>query len=226
MNIKKIIREVLENYNLFGGGITPLQLGFKLKKKLGFKELRKIGEGTSGVAFSIGDGKVLKITTDKTEYTEAMKLKGRKNNHIADVYGVYALTGEYKDIVIIISEHLKTNPVKIDKLEDSLYNIFNNLFKNKYGYLNELIFGYQLKSKSRALIEQIKKELFPHLEGEVKVYAEHFFNMIEELRNLNVTSADFGPMNLGYKKNGNLAYLDFGFGIEDESENFANTLII
>jgi len=238
MNISEIIQEILEASGIpFGepkwaGGITPFELGLILKDKLGFKKLEEIGEGTNGVAYSIGDNKVLKITTDLSEYAEAMKIKGKKNRHLADVYGVYRLSGKYKNLVIIISEYLKTDFVHTNDMDYILHRVFNELFESEYSYFNEFIQDYINGMISIKDFQEIKEELFSkeneHMfEGaEAFDYAIDFFNMLEEIRYLGITSADFGPTNFGYKKDGSLAYLDYGFGEEIGEEDFSNTLII
>ena len=47
---------------------------------------------------------------------------------------------------------------------------------------------------------------------ELKNFIFQFMNMVKEISKNNIQSHDYDAHNLGYKKNGNLAYFDLGYG--------------
>lgn len=191
---------------------NSLELALKLQKKLKLKELNLIGYGNNGFAYSIGDNKVMKITSDLSEYAEAMIIKGKKNKHLADVYAVYKLTGKYKNIAVIIVEKLAIDIKNIEILEEELYSIFNENFSNEFGYLSELLHEYQRGMVPSHKIDIVKKKLYSLLDEDVVRFAEQLFDLVGELRKNSMTTSDYSSNNLGYKKNGDLAYFDYGFG--------------
>lgn len=57
-----------------------------LKLRSEIKVLRHLGGGNKGEAYLLEDGKVLKVTIDKEEFSTAMNLKGRELKHIVNIY--------------------------------------------------------------------------------------------------------------------------------------------
>jgi hypothetical protein len=54
---------------------------------LGLNVTKEIGYGEAGVAYLTSQGKVIKHTSHKAEFYLAMKMEGKENKHVVDVYG-------------------------------------------------------------------------------------------------------------------------------------------
>lgn len=64
----------------------------KLFSKLGLTAISRLGNGQFGDAYDVGGGKVLKITTDKSEAVNCKNIIGGTYKHIASVYEVRQFT--------------------------------------------------------------------------------------------------------------------------------------
>jgi hypothetical protein len=77
------------------------------------KVLKYLGGGNKGEAYLLEDGKVLKITIDKEEYSTAMILRNRRLSHIINFYEGWSFDcnydEEYSDnLFAIIEEYVDT----------------------------------------------------------------------------------------------------------------------
>lgn len=173
-----------------------------------------LGSGNFGYAYDIGNGKVLKITTDKSEAIESLKLQGKKLKRIANIYGVFKKEYEDKLYYIIVLEKLDRNNstqifYTLNAVGEILHSLTNEFFANiiqdymynggkfNIAYVNEI--NSFLKNKNK--------------------YTKLFLDLIEiadELLSHDIMSIDFvNDENLGYK-NGLLSFFDLGFS--DSSE--------
>lgn len=98
------------------------EIANKVTNKLNLGEPILLGSGVFGYAFKVDGDKVLKITTDRSEYGNSKQIQGEGNKHIANIYETY----RYKDKFIIILELLNTS--KNGEL-DSLYNELKDWFE-------------------------------------------------------------------------------------------------
>lgn len=177
-----------------------------------------IGSGSSGYAFRVGD-KIIKITEDRTEYIEAAKIKGKKNHHIEDIYATYILNPPMDDIYVIIGEFLRHSEKEQNYITEEINSAFNDdeILPRKYGYFAEFQYSYIIENKYgdkdvKFILSQFEKELTPNIDWKIVV---QYFEMLKELRKNGIRSADIDA-NLAFKKNGNLAYFDLGFGADKE----------
>lgn len=102
-----------------------------LGKKTGIslpEKQRLIGIGTQGGAFSIGGGKVLKLTKDASEAKAAALIVGKKLRGIYRVHGSYELRGALYAIVMDSLEPLDTKE----------YDVVQWLSGSQIGWLKEL----------------------------------------------------------------------------------------
>lgn len=81
------------------------------------KVLKYLGDGNKGEAYLLENGKVLKITIDKEEYSTAMILTNRKLKHIINIYSGWSFNciydEEYSDnLFAIIEGYVDTNSKK------------------------------------------------------------------------------------------------------------------
>jgi hypothetical protein len=96
-----------------------------IKNKLNLSKFVKVGEGTFGVAYDIGDDAILKITKDNSEVYNSLRIKGKEMKYVADIYEVYELFlgKDSRKYWIIILEKLKTN----DKIKSN-YELFKKAY--------------------------------------------------------------------------------------------------
>lgn len=81
------------------------------------KVLNRLGEGNKGEAYLLENGRVLKITIDKEEYSTAMILKKRQLKHIVNIYDGWSFECEYDEeysdnLFAIIEEYIDVSSKK------------------------------------------------------------------------------------------------------------------
>lgn len=191
----------------------------KIMAQLGVKNFVFAGHGSMGDAYFIPNDRVLKITTDRTEAVESSKIKGKNLPHLANIYEVYALKGDYDGIYVIIGEKLEqTSDIQrvTDLLQKYLYNMHNSdvgsLFRN---YLDGDI--------SRASLEEMRVGIEEYYQESPQdgLDAEWLFDskmgIVDDMKANGVRTTDFNHLpNQGLKKNGILAVFDLGFGRRDQ----------
>ena len=103
----------------------------KVFSKLGLTAISRLGNGQFGDAYDVGGGKVLKITTDKSEAVNSKNIIGSTYKHIASVYEVrqfaYVKNSERgRDIYYtILLEKVKLDS-SLDPLMDQLMQYFTD----------------------------------------------------------------------------------------------------
>ncbi len=185
----------------------------QISQKLGYNQPQYIASGNFGAAYDIGGGKVLKITKDKTEAIENLKLIDKPLKYIAQPYEVFKVNSKSGDETIP-----ETYVIILEKL-DTDKNIIDNFKRLEY------VFGSILKVRIYSAIESyldtyteppINKEKIDNYLKKNPRDAEFFYSLMrinEELKEYDVESRDFmSPENLGYKKSGALGFFDVGFG--------------
>lgn len=187
-------------------------IAIKISKKLGLNIGKLLDSGFFGVAFDIGGDKVLKITTDKSEAYETSRLVGEKLNYIAEPYNVFRIVSneiDIPDMYGIILEKLK--PVNVSNIKNIMKNL-DKYFKEHIGDgLANIILDYII-----GYIDETDKEIVDKIltrGDDISNYLESILKISREAKNYGVESVDYiNPLNLGYKKNGNLGFFDVGFG--------------
>lgn len=174
-----------------------------------------IGGGQCGKAFLV-NGRVYKISTDKSEAVESSKLIGKRNSHIADIYDVKQIhtTLTNTSTFLVVLEHLRTDRDAIfHEMQEELMNVINDeigehLFDILYYYrFRPEYYNQVYKPEVDAVLQQHQRE---------KYYYDSLLGICDELKKNNIESLDLQYHNLGLKQNGNLAFFDLGFG-EQES---------
>jgi hypothetical protein len=93
----------------------------ELAKTSNYKLLDFIGKGNSGSAYHTECGKVIKLTRNRSEFDNSLKIKGQKNKNIIHIFDAF----EYKKgSYAIVSELLDTEKYQshIDTLFDYIEN--------------------------------------------------------------------------------------------------------
>ena len=183
-----------------------------LKSKLGFTNFSYLSSGMNGIAFLIDSNKVLKVTTDRSEAVECSKIKGKKMKHLADIYNVFALKGEYEGLFVIVLEYLRISPAIKDGYK-SIKKIFSKHFNYRYGRLSEFLDEYSHKMVKPEELQIVCSKI---AESGLDDFFNQLLQIVNELKAYSISSIDYTNFNnLGYKPDGSLAYFDMGFGDEN-----------
>jgi len=195
----------------------------QIATKLGVNNPKNIGSGKFGVAYDIGNDKILKITKDNSEAAENLYLIGKQLNYIAQPYGVFKVTSknfEIPETYAIILEKLQTSP-EIQRLYERIDFAFDKILDVGIPdviehYLGDWDNPYVDKNKINSYLKKNPQD------------AEFFGGLLriaEETRELKIQSMDYlNWHNLGYKKNGVLAFFDVGFGNPSLEPHGAETI--
>ena len=97
----------------------------QIKTLLNIEKSTYMGKGVFGFAHDIGDGKVLKITKDKTEAMNSQLIQGKDMKHLANIYDIYQYDRRNKTWYVIILEKLE-----IDKNLPNIYKSLKSKFDN------------------------------------------------------------------------------------------------
>jgi len=169
--------------------------------------------GRNGIAYDIGNDRVLKITKDKSEAVENLSLIGKKLKYVAEIFHVYEVTSKSHEIpptYAIVLEKLETTPEirrQFDRLEYAFKNIMGVEIPDVIEYyLGEWDDGKVDKNKINSYLKRNPRD------------AEFFgglLRIMEETKAEGIESIDYlNPDNLGYRKNGALAFFDVGSGTD------------
>lgn len=198
--LNKIIADKIANY---------------VAKKVYGSSVKFLGHGMFGYAYEMGD-MVIKVTTDKSEAIDSLDIKGKKNDHIADIYNVFHTNMKTKsgnnDVYVIVLEKLET-PDIIHGIYQSLDEILED-YTDRHGIpsivVDEYIHNRRLWDQETGddVMNYVLKD-----HPREKKFLEGLLNIADEVGERGIDSMDFiNSSNLGYKPNGNLAFFDAGFG--------------
>jgi hypothetical protein len=191
------------------GEILPNKIYNNLKERFNFTELKLLGTGNFGDAYSVNDKLVMKITKDRSEAMENLNLVGKNLKYIANPYNIFKVDFNSKELYVIILEKLKTSE-DIDRKYKRLLHIFNDIFKIElFDLIDDIALGYN------DMYEENKEKIDNYLNNnlEDKKFFNGLINIARETHLKGVESLDYvNSSNLGYKENGDLAFFDLGFG--------------
>ena len=146
--------------------------------------LSYLGRGDFGEAYSIGDGRVLKITTSKNEFELAKQIESKNIPGFATIYKT-DIVGNKK---LIILEELEQD----SEIED--------LFWELIGYLDEQ--GLPIQYLDHLDLESIE------ISKRLKSFIDGLDRITRSYRNLGIEASDIQPDNLGYSSSGELKAFD------------------
>ena len=170
-----------------------------------------IDGGTYGYAYDIGDNKVLKVTSDRSEGIENLNLIGKPLKYIAQPYQVFSLKSKNIEIAskiyVIILEKLKIHPEYFGRMMKRLTFAFLKILN-----INIIdAIAIFIENRDEDDVNKIKKYLSKNVEDAKFFYG--LINIAKEVHKYGIGSQDYlNPDNLGYKKDGNLGFFDIGFG--------------
>lgn len=186
-------------------------VAMEFSKKTPYKVTKFIGSGEHGDAYLTEDDKVVKITTDKSEYDESRKLLNKKPIHLPIIYDCFTVESKrlIRPLWIIVLEHLEHNR----KEQEYLFNHLEDAFEDDLGlnFMDELS-SYQVDHNSTEEMIDLLNHL--NITEDVVDYYGQIIDMIDEMKKYGIKSIDYGPNNFGFRNN-TLVFFDLGFGEED-----------
>lgn len=150
-------------------------------------ELSYLGQGDFGIAYSIGDGRVLKKTSSKNEFNLAKEMEGKEIpalNAIAKIYKTDIIDGQ----MLIILEELEED----SHIEDLFYELQN--------YLDEQ--GLPIQYLDNLDTDELD------ISEELQRFMSDVDDIIRAYRYLGVEASDIKPDNMGYSKDGKVKAFD------------------
>jgi hypothetical protein len=201
-----------------------VEIADKLAKHFKIGKIAPLGNGTSGFAYYIPNNRVLKITKDKSEVAEAKKIQGKKMKHLANVYGTYTLGGKYQGTYVLISELLSKSE-DIDTADFLLEEFFEKEFSYDLAFLFDDYSNGSVEKNEVKLYEQQIKEYYYYDDKKANLalwYMKGMFGIIDELKKNGIKSTEWMPVNLGIKRDGNLAMYDLGYSHSEVPSDVPN----
>lgn len=188
-------------------------VAMEFSKKTPYKVIKFIGSGEHGDAYLTEDDKVVKITTDKSEYDESRKLMNKDSLHLPTIYDCFTVESKRltRPLWIIVLEYLKHNREEQEYLWYELSDAFEEQLKLD---LLEVIESYQVNTLSTDDMVDYMNHL--NIKEEILDYYGQIISMIDEMKKYGIKSIDYGPNNFGFRGD-TLVFFDLGFGEEDGS---------
>lgn len=176
---------------------------------ISYDDIKYLGRGWGGIAYDIGFGKIIKITTHADEGKTAAYLKQNNNSYIATIFDVFQIkTNLYKcpdigfgnrtfnNLYFIIVEKLNTD---ISKDIDILYNTIDDKFelinykRNTYKIFTDKKVENYIKTEHSNQYELFKK-------------LQSYFRGVKINYGMTLTDAHSG--NIGLDSGGNMKVFD------------------
>lgn len=204
--LEKIIRETLEELGGESGAWNALLLNKKKLKdskwKIDVKNIKALGSGVEGVAYDIGNNRVLKITTDKQEALASNNIKGKMLDNVVHIYDVFKLDDVSGIEIFGIVEE------KLLSLNSSEIRRFDEIITDLEGLFGEEKSNDILKTGDwNKLISDMKKELALEIEKESgcsisnernkKILDKRIKDYVEELEHFNMPNIMSDLKNIG-----------------------------
>ena len=193
MNIRNIIKEEIESFlkeEEKGMSKDEFFSSFNIDPE----ELRELGSGDFGTAYSTGDGRVLKDTRSKSEFDFAKQLAGKKVPAL-DGFVDYYFAGIVDGNHYILMEEVDED----SSIDDKWYEV-ESLLSNE---------GFPMQYVHMLDIDELD------LEDDIVEFISDIEDVNSSYRYLGVEASDIKPDNLGYDKSGKLK----AFDIDDRSIN-------
>jgi hypothetical protein len=174
----------------------------------------RLGSGSYGVVYDLGNGSVLKLTADDLEGSISAYIRDLNLDHVWKVYFSGELVesvNDYKNV--IIGEKLE--PLSGDEL-NTFQGLYELLFNDGTNFSDFADYGLvDFEEFFNAVYEKYSNE---HDYGELYISlvhteeAEWEFNALNELRNYNISWEDNHENNIMKDSKGNFKFIDLGRG--------------
>ena len=157
-----------------------------IENQFGASIVSDIGQGDSGVAYSLSNGDILKITTNSQEGEVAKYFWMKPNPHVVD----YKLVWKEGDLYYIVMDKIET--MAVSNLEVSSAFKYINGIKDKANCYNPKC-SYELVEKDTSIEPTLKQEILSYLKS---------------LAGINIPIFDFLNINNIGIQGGNLVFFD------------------
>ena len=188
--MSKEIRQMIDkvkNFKQFVNENVKTIDDFYAENNIDPDDLSYLGSGDFGEAYSIGDGRVLKMTSSKNEFNLAKQMEDKDIpvlNSIAKIYKTDIVNNQ----MLIILEELEED----SHIEDLYYELQN--------YLDEQGLPVQY-------IDYLDTDEM-EISDELQSFMNDLDDIIRAYRYLGVEASDIRPENMGYSKDGKLKAFD------------------
>lgn len=188
--MSKEIRQMIDkvkNFKQFVNENVKTIDDFYAENNIDPDDLSYLGSGDFGEAYSIGDGRVLKMTSSKNEFSLAKQMEDKDIpvlNSIAKIYKTDIINNQ----MLIILEELEED----SHIEDLYYELQN--------YLDEQ--GLPVQYIDNLDTDEME------ISDELQSFMNDLDDIIRAYRYLGVEASDIKPENMGYSKDGKLKAFD------------------
>lgn len=188
--MSKEIRQMIDkvkNFKQFVNENVKTMDDFYAENNIDPGDLSYLGSGDFGEAYSIGDGRVLKMTSSKNEFSLAKQMEDKDIpvlNSIAKIYKTDIINNQ----MLIILEELEED----SHIEDLYYELQN--------YLDEQ--GLPVQYIDNLDTDEME------ISDELQSFMNDLDDIIRAYRYLGVEASDIRPENMGYSKDGKLKAFD------------------
>lgn len=189
------------------------------KKRINVSNLRVLGQGSYGVAYDIGNGKVLKITKDTSEAKSSNLIKGKNTKHIVKVFDVWKFpkVKNKDDFFGIVLEKLMPLSSGEKREWRNAENEFDKIVQEKdfitrvaghdWEYFKELADVKVETLYEEDELEEKREELEEAID---RLENFQIHQMVDELKNLGVTFHDYHSGNIMKRSIGEYVVIDLG----------------
>ena len=188
--MSKEIRQMIDkvkNFKQFVNENVKTMDDFYAENNIDPDDLSYLGSGDFGEAYSIGDGRVLKMTSSKNEFSLAKQMEDKNIptlNSFAKIYKTDIINNQ----MLIILEELEED----SHIEDLYYELQN--------YLDEQ--GLPIQYIDYLDTDEME------ISDELQSFMNDLDDIIRAYRYLGVEASDIRPENMGYSKDGKLKAFD------------------
>lgn len=166
---------------------------FYLENNIDADNLQYLGKGQFGEAYSIGDGRVLKITSSRREFEIAKELENNNAPVLESFAKIYKAEIVENQKIIILEELLEDS-----NIEYLYYELENRLSEQ----------GLHIQYVSYLDTDELE------ISEELNKFINDLEDIIRAYRYLGIEASDIQPDNLGYSKDGTLK----AFDIDDKAK--------
>jgi len=199
----------------FDATLKANQENLQKLKSIDVSKLRKLGAGTKGIAYDVGGGKVLKVTSDHTEAQASHSITGDTLNNVVKIFDVFkfgkvksndTLYGIVQEKLAPLSSTEQKEIVELFNFIDASSKLLTSIatetwdqFVNKlYSEIEDDVtkeLGVDPKSPAgENKIRKVAANKHAAIVGKLKKYNIH--GMISDLRKSNIQFADYHEGNV------------------------------
>jgi hypothetical protein len=193
---------------LFKGNFKEVDNAANLiSQEWGYKIIKKLGEGSWGIAYLLDDNKVLKLTLNKKEVQYAYKFSKRHTKNLTNYYNVIKVNYGGLIFFALLMDYV----YPLTKEEKKIYEDISI----RFFYYSDLIEGITNPEDLKIQIEDFTHDM--KVDGDWEKYDKKFiYNVFKQIRNIALEVKKYKIVdpwemhsdNLGKKIDGDWVYFD------------------